>query len=140
MKLTVLLIDFFGVLTDWGSDLTLTEPPLVSVLRQARSYDLHTGLVSNASGPVASLRESLPELFDITLFSGQLGIAKPDPRIFLAAAEKLGVSPQSCVYVDDMAVNVRAAANVGMVGVQHISVESTVDELSILFGLKFGNF
>jgi HAD superfamily hydrolase (TIGR01509 family) len=67
----------------------------------------------------------VPEL----LFSSQLGLAKPDPRIFEVAAQRLGVSAREVVFVDDNAANVQAARTAGMRVVHHISVDQTRREL-----------
>jgi len=62
-------------------------------------------------------------------------MAKPDVDIYLLAAERLGLDPGECVFVDDLAVNVRGAAEAGMVGVHHTSVAATVGELEVLLGV-----
>jgi len=52
--------------------------------------------------------------FDVISVSGELKIAKPDERIFLMTAEKLGVMPEECIYVDDIEKNLKTAAKIGM--------------------------
>lgn len=42
------------------------------------------------------------------------GIRKPDPEIYLRTADRLGVEPKACVFLDDSAANCEAAADVGM--------------------------
>ena len=67
-----------------------------------RGYRL--GVVSNADGRVARLlaEAGLGENLDIVLDSALVGMEKPDPRIFLAAAERIGVAPWSCAFVGDL--------------------------------------
>ncbi|GAB1510646.1 HAD-IA family hydrolase [Actinophytocola sp. KF-1] len=48
--------------------------------------------------------------------SALLGVAKPDPAIYLAAAEEAGTAPERCLFVDDSAANVAAAEALGMTG------------------------
>ena len=67
------------------------------------------------------------------MISGEVGLRKPDPAIYALAAQRLGLSPEQIVFVDDLCPNVRAAAAAGMVGVQHVDLETTVSELEILF-------
>lgn len=133
MRLAALVLDFGGVLTD--TDGTDGEPPLVDVVRRARRAGVHTALLSNADS-----RAELPDgefdfaaLFDEIVVSGEVGVRKPDPRIYRLTADRLGVDPAACVFVDDLPVNVHAAVGTGMVGVLHESVPSTVLELSALF-------
>jgi FMN phosphatase YigB (HAD superfamily) len=45
------------------------------------------------------------------------GLAKPDPAIYRLAAERLGLLPEQCVFIDDSEPNVFAAREVGMAGV-----------------------
>ncbi|WP_433265255.1 HAD-IA family hydrolase [Actinosynnema sp. CS-041913] len=126
-----LVLDFGGVLTDFGDDLAAVLPPLAAVAGEVRRRGLRTAILSNADG----LWYPPPEwqdLFDVVVTSGEVGFAKPDRRIYLLAAERLGLAPETCVFVDDLAVNVRGAAAAGMVGVHHRSVRSTLEELEVL--------
>ncbi|SHG46061.1 HAD-IA family hydrolase [Streptoalloteichus hindustanus] len=141
MDLTGLVLDYAGVLTDPGDDGVREpsgEPPLVGVLRLARRHGLRTALVSNVE---AVPRRRWPawwhELFDEVVLSGAVGVAKPDPEIYRLTARRLGLPTEACVFVDDLADNVRGAVSAGMVGVRHVRVQSTVEELEILFGLTF---
>lgn len=76
--------------------------------------------VSILSNADASLRERLRDglgihdLFDDVVCSAEVGIAKPEPAIYRLAAERLGLPPGSCVFVDDYEANVAAARAVGM--------------------------
>lgn len=131
--LKALVLDYGGVLTDPGED-NPPEPPLLTALRNARRQGLKTALLSNADGwwqPPAAWQG----LFDATVISGEVGLAKPDVDIYLLTAAKLNLKPAECVFVDDLAVNVRGAAEAGMVGVHHRSTRSTLEELEILLAI-----
>ncbi|MGW6447060.1 HAD-IA family hydrolase [Lentzea sp. NPDC055074] len=131
--LKALVLDYGGVLTDPGED-NPAEPPLLTALRKARQHGLKTALLSNADGwwsPPAVLAA----LLDVTILSGEVGLAKPDVDIYLLTATKLDLEPAECVFVDDLAVNVRGAAEAGMVGVHHRSTRSTLEELEILLAI-----
>lgn len=86
---------------------------LVRALRPA----YRIGILSNAD---ASLRERLRDglgifdLFDAFVCSAEVGMAKPEPAIYRLAAERLGLSPEACVFIDDHEPNVAAAVGVGM--------------------------
>ena len=111
-------------------------PGMFGVLREARNHGLHTALLSNSWGAEYD-RDGWDELFDAVVISGEIGLRKPEPEIYLLTARQLGLAPEQCVFVDDLAINVRGAAKIGMVGVHHTSVESTVEELEALFGVPF---
>ncbi|WP_328604118.1 HAD-IA family hydrolase [Amycolatopsis sp. NBC_00345] len=122
-----LLVDYAGVLTDPDAHL------LYDYLRAARARGTRTALVSNAPGAGPGVKEELAEYFDAIVFSGEVGVAKPDREIYLIAAERLGLSAATCVFVDDAVRNVKGAADAGLVGVHHVSVPATLGELAALF-------
>ena len=70
--------------------------------------------------------------FDAVVVSGEVGMRKPEPRIYVLTAERLGVPVERCVFVDDLPANVRGAAAAGMTGVLHQSRDQTVTELGAL--------
>ncbi|MDO8290632.1 MAG: HAD-IA family hydrolase [Parvibaculum sp.] len=53
-------------------------------------------------------------LFDHVIESSKLGIRKPDPRIYELACQTLNVNPKSCVYLDDLGINLKPAKALGM--------------------------
>jgi epoxide hydrolase-like predicted phosphatase len=108
---------------------------MIEAVREARSQGLKTALVSNTWG----LREPSPwsdELFDSVVLSGREGVRKPDPKIFHIAADRVGVHPTRCVFVDDIAANVDGARAVGMAGVLHRHPDITIPKLEELLGIK----
>ena len=109
-------------------------PDMHDVVRQARKAGLKTGLLSNSWGNDYP-RDEWDVLFDDVVISGEVGLRKPELEIFELAAARLGVPTTECVFVDDMSPNVRGAVAAGMVGVLHVSVEQTRDELETLFGI-----
>lgn len=109
------------------------EPAMYGVLRRARRSGLKTALLSN-SWSNSYDRSAWPDLFDVTVISGEVGLRKPDPAIFTLTADRLGVPPTACVFIDDLHANVQAAVAAGMVAVLHRDAAATVAELEILFG------
>jgi putative hydrolase of the HAD superfamily len=57
------------------------------------------------------------DLFDTVISSAVVGMAKPDPRVYRLAAERLGLPAEQCVFIDDLDRNVSAAREVGMAAV-----------------------
>jgi epoxide hydrolase-like predicted phosphatase len=80
----------------------------------------------------------LGELFDGVVISGEVGIRKPAPEIYALGAERIGLAPEACVFVDDLPFNLSPAAELGMATVHHRSAEETIGELERLFGLHLG--
>ncbi|MEN3356344.1 MAG: hypothetical protein V7637_326 [Mycobacteriales bacterium] len=108
------------------------ETSMIGVVQRLHADGVRTGLVSNSWG-FTYPTEGWAELFDTVVISGEVGARKPEPEIYLMAARQLEVPPTACVFVDDLAANVRGAAAVGMIGVHHTSLASTVEELEVLF-------
>jgi putative hydrolase of the HAD superfamily len=78
-----------------------------------------TGVISNAW---PDLREDLAEkkvddAFDALVISAEVGIMKPEPRIYQIALDQLGVTATEAVFVDDSPANVEAARALGMYGI-----------------------
>lgn len=109
------------------------EPDMYALVLRARGAGLRTALLSNSWGNVYP-REQFAALFDVTVISGEVGLRKPDPEIYLLTAERLALAPAQCVFVDDLAPNVRAAVDAGMVGVRHTDAATTTAEVEALFG------
>ena len=109
---------------------------MTGAVRQARAAGIRTGLVSNSMGAGRYDRSTFPELFDGVVISGDVGLHKPQPEIFLLGAERTGVAPEECVFVDDLRENCEGAEAVGMTAVLHRGAETTLPELERLLGLE----
>lgn len=108
--------------------LDAVDPATLEALDGLRAGGARLALVSNATAEAA---EAWPECalasrFDVAVFSSVLGIGKPDPRIYLAAADALGAAPADCVFVGDGADGELAgAAAVGMRVVRTVEHKDT---------------
>lgn len=78
-----------------------------------------TAILSNADQSLRGrLRElGMLDLFDTVVSSAEEGVAKPEAEIYRRAAERIGLPPETCVFVDDYEANVRAAEALGMKGI-----------------------
>jgi epoxide hydrolase-like predicted phosphatase len=75
-------------------------------------------------------------MFDAVVISGEVGLNKPEPEIFRLGAERLGVPPEECVFVDDLRENCEGAEAVGMTAILHRGADGTLPELERLFGAE----
>lgn len=75
--------------------------------------------------------------FDAIIESSKAGVRKPDRKIYLMMCELLGVEPQACVYLDDLGINCKPAAQLGMKAIKVVDVDQTLAELSAATGLSF---
>ena len=76
-------------------------------------------------------------LFDQIIESSKAGVRKPDPKIYLMMCDLLAVAPSACIYLDDLGINCKPAAALGMAAIKVVSVEQTLAELSALTGIVF---
>ena len=97
-----------------------------------------TALLSNSSD---DLRRRIAEqwhfedAFDIMIISAEVGMAKPDPKIFQLALDRLGVTADEAIFVDDFQRNIDTAIAVGMHGVRFQTTQQVYDDvLSLLNG------
>lgn len=112
------------------------EPQMVEVVQHAKAAGLRTALLSNSWGN-SYPRQGWDELFDAVVISGEVGMRKPEHRIYRHVCDLLDVDPTAAVMVDDLPWNVAAARAVGMPAVLHVDPRSTVAELEPLLGFLF---
>jgi putative hydrolase of the HAD superfamily len=108
-------------------------PAMYDVVRGLRERGLRTALLSNSWGDAGYPRADFPALFDAVVISHEVGMRKPEARIFMHAVGLLGLAPEQCVFVDDIEANITAAEALGMTGIHHQDPESTAGRLSELF-------
>ena len=90
-----------------------------------------TGIISNA-WPAArlSIQDHVNDmLFDDLIFSAEVGLVKPDRRIYTLALERLRVQPTEAIFIDDVQANVEAAQAIGMKGIRFANTEQTIAEI-----------
>lgn len=119
-EITAALVDRFGstartAVRQWSEPVGAVDPGVLAVVRTVR----RTRPVALLTNATSRLRSDLAELdlvreFDHVLSSSELGLAKPDPRVFVEACQRLGARRASCWFVDDSELNVRAAAGAGL--------------------------
>jgi putative hydrolase of the HAD superfamily len=112
------------------------DTPMLEAVTRARAAGVRTGLISNSMGEGRYDRAAFPELFDAVVISGDVGLHKPQPEIYLLACERLGVEPPDCVFVDDLRENCDGAEAVGITAVLHRGAERTLPQLERLLGVE----
>ena len=85
----------------------------------------------------ASRSAGIMGLFDAIVESSKAGVRKPDPRIYQMACEQIGVAPAKCVYLDDLGINCKPAAELGMKAIKVVSEAQALDDLALATGLTF---
>jgi epoxide hydrolase-like predicted phosphatase len=96
-----------------------------------------TGMLSNnwaRDGRAMAQELGIANCFDIFVTSAEVGVMKPDPRIYYVALERLGVSPPQAIFVDDFIENVDAARQLGMQGIHFADPERARGQLEEWLG------
>ncbi len=99
----------------------------LETLSELKTSGCKIALISNCSMDIPEIWPLTPlaPFFDVTIFSSICGLRKPDPRIFQLAVEQLGVKPEECLFVDDNADNLTAAAGLG---IEAVLISAPVEE------------
>lgn len=90
-----------------------------------------------ASADKAAAVAEIMAQFDALIESSKAGVRKPDPRIYQMMCDLLGVAPEACVYLDDLGINCKPAAALGMVAIKVSGEDQALAELAAATGLSF---
>jgi epoxide hydrolase-like predicted phosphatase len=96
------------------------------------------GLLSNAWDDLRETmhkRWNMDALFDELIISAEVGLVKPDPRVFQLTLGRLRVQPHEAIFIDDMQVNVDAARQLGMGAIRFMNTQQTLEELKGMLDL-----
>jgi putative hydrolase of the HAD superfamily len=131
-------VDDHGLLTRALGGLR-PRPEVLELIQRARSAGIRVALLSNSWGdgeydPYEGY--DLNAMFDAVIISGDVGIHKPDPAIYLLTTRELGIPPHDCVFADDTAANLPPAATLGMATVHFTDANEGITEISRLLGIS----
>jgi epoxide hydrolase-like predicted phosphatase len=113
----------------WGGD--RMDSQLVDYIRSLKVH-YRTALLSNAWTDLRAYLEKrwkIADAFDLMVISAEVGLAKPDQRIYQLVLERLQVPAQAAIFLDDVFENVEAARSVGLTGIHFRSADQARAEL-----------
>ncbi len=124
------------------------RPAMVEALRRCRERLKTACLTNNFVAPTADedLASDTParmdpesfdgvmELFDVIVESSKAGCRKPDPRFYEIACEELGIDPSQAVFLDDLGINLKPAAAMGMTTIKVVDPAVAIGELEAVVG------
>lgn len=111
----------------------IVDHEILNFLRSLRGT-YKTGLISNAWSDLRDymVREKMDDAFDHIIISAEVGVAKPEAKIFQIALEQAGVRPDEAVFVDDFYANIEGCEKVGMKGIHFKDAQSALQQLKLL--------
>ena len=109
-----------------------SDPEMLEAI--ARCHDrLKTALITNNVATMTEGEDTMltivDGLFDVIVESSKTGLRKPDPRIYELACEQLGVAPSEVVFLDDLGINLKPAAQMGMTTIKVVDPDVALAEL-----------
>ena len=117
------------------------RPEMVALLDQVKALGYRTACLTNnvvSDGPPSERSAALAavmERFDIVVESSKVGVRKPEPRFYEIACELLGVRPTECVFLDDLGINLKPAAAMGMRTIKVLSAAQAIADLTAMLDL-----
>jgi putative hydrolase of the HAD superfamily len=115
------------------------RPAMAEALRRIHGC-LKTGCITNnlpvgGGNPMATIyKNDVMVHFDHVIESAKIGLRKPDPRIYQMMVAALEVTPDRCIYLDDLGVNLKPARAMGMATVKVVDPDVALHELEALVG------
>jgi putative hydrolase of the HAD superfamily len=124
------------------------RPRMVEALKSCKQHFkvgcITNNMAGNGRGPGMAASEegasrtgSIMLMFDAIVESSKVGVRKPDPRIYLMMCELLAVEPGACIYLDDLGVNCKPAAQLGMTAIKVETEAQALEALAQATGLAF---
>lgn len=122
------------------------RPRMVAALDALKAQGLTIGCITNnvragkgsamvfddaRAGEIAAIMAR----FDHVIESSKAGVRKPDPRIYAMMCEALQIEPAACIYLDDLGVNCKPAAALGMAAIKVTGEAQALHDLRALLGL-----
>lgn len=121
------------------------RPRMVAALKACKARfrvgcitnNVQTGHGAGMSGTSEKAAQvaGIMELFDAVIESSKVGLRKPDPRIYQMMCELLEVEPAACVYLDDLGINCKPAAQLGMTAIKVTGEAQALADLARATGL-----
>ena len=92
---------------------------------------------SESSNERASALTAVMNRFDVIVESSKVGVRKPEPRFYEIACEMLDVTPGECVFLDDLGINLKPAAAMGMRTIKVADPVDAISQLAAITGIDF---
>ena len=96
-----------------------------------------TVTTSESSNERASELTAVMNRFDVIVESSKVGVRKPEPRFYEIACEMLDVTPGECVFLDDLGINLKPAAAMGMRTIKVADPVDAISQLAAITGIDF---
>jgi putative hydrolase of the HAD superfamily len=122
------------------------RPQVVAAMDTLKSAGYRLGCITNnvpagegpgmahGEGKAAAVADTMTR-FEHIIESSKAGVRKPDPRIYMMMCAALDVEPAACIYLDDLGINCKPAAALGMHAIKVVSGEQALADLGLAVGI-----
>jgi putative hydrolase of the HAD superfamily len=120
------------------------RPEMVALLDRVKETGYRTACLTNnviggderdLTGDARAIEiAAIMDRFDVIVESSKIGVRKPEPRFYEIACELLDVQPEECVFLDDLGINLKPAAAMGMTTIKVTSASQAIADLSAALG------
>jgi len=121
------------------------RPEMVEAVRRCGEQVKTAMLTNNFRDPAGGSSHdpeselgAIVSMFDEVIESSVVGIRKPEPRFYEIACERLGVTPEQCVFLDDLGINLKPAKAMGMTTIKVVDPAVALAELELVLGFALG--
>ena len=108
----------------------------LEIIKQSHQVACITNNVKTGTGPGMARNENKAQsiadvmaLFDLVVESSKVGYRKPNPKIYQFTCESIGVTPDECLFLDDLGINLKPAKAMGMRTIKVVNAENAISEL-----------
>lgn len=119
------------------------RPAMVTAVRRCKEAGLVTAILTNnfvgedrdpAPGAGGEHFAHVRDVVDAIIESSRIGVRKPDPEFYRRACEQLDIEPAEAVFLDDLGINLKPAAAMGMTTIKVVDPEAALDALAAAVG------
>ena len=117
------------------------RPRMVAQLDRVKAAGFHVACLTNniVGGDSPDIARSIliadiMARFDVIVESSKIGVRKPEPRFYEIACDLLGMTPDECIFLDDLGINLKPAAAMGMITIKVNSEDQAIADLSAVLG------
>ena len=119
------------------NNMVTTNNDMVTTNNDTVTTNDNTVTTSESSNERASELTAVMNRFDVIVESSKVGVRKPEPRFYEIACEMLDVTPGECVFLDDLGINLKPAAAMGMRTIKVADPVDAISQLAAITGIDF---
>ena len=128
--------DYMAVYDEYFSGDAIDQELLDFAVSLKSNYQL--GLLSNAwlnARTQLNKHFNFIDVFNVSVFSSEVGVRKPDQAIFKLMLEKMGVKAENAVFIDDMPSNIEGAISAGLHVIRYTDTPKTIAAVKMMLNI-----